>query len=277
MANTKISALTSLAAVPASGDLFSIVDISDTTQAASGSTKKIAASFFAFLGQAQTFTTTQTVAPSSTGVEGIVINMPTSTVFQALKINYNGTQRQQAYVDAAGTNRYWLLSGDATTGSGSYVVLGRNSNASTPAAGFVQFENRAGTTYYNWIDASGNARVGTTAPINAQDSSGTVVGAQTSMAAAKNISDVLPDPVESLRNVMKAAKKGLRAWSYKSGSYNNEYFPNGLVTDLADRYGMDRDAEHPHGKSLNIPVAIGDLFASVALIANHLGIETESN
>jgi hypothetical protein len=40
-ADTKISALVELAAAPATDDLFAIVDISDTTQAASGSTKKI--------------------------------------------------------------------------------------------------------------------------------------------------------------------------------------------------------------------------------------------
>lgn len=41
MADTKISALTELAAEPATGDLIPLVDISDTTMAASGSTKRI--------------------------------------------------------------------------------------------------------------------------------------------------------------------------------------------------------------------------------------------
>lgn len=41
MADTKISALTELAETPATGDLVAIVDVSDTTQAATGSTKKI--------------------------------------------------------------------------------------------------------------------------------------------------------------------------------------------------------------------------------------------
>jgi hypothetical protein len=44
MANAKISALTALAVAPAAGDLLAIVDISDTTDAASGTTKKIAVS-----------------------------------------------------------------------------------------------------------------------------------------------------------------------------------------------------------------------------------------
>jgi hypothetical protein len=41
MADTRISALTALGAAPATGDLLPIVDISDTTHAASGTTKKL--------------------------------------------------------------------------------------------------------------------------------------------------------------------------------------------------------------------------------------------
>lgn len=41
MANAIISALTALAVAPAVGDLFAVVDVSDTTDAASGTTKKI--------------------------------------------------------------------------------------------------------------------------------------------------------------------------------------------------------------------------------------------
>lgn len=41
MANARISDLTALAVAPASGDLVALVDVSDTTDAASGTTKKI--------------------------------------------------------------------------------------------------------------------------------------------------------------------------------------------------------------------------------------------
>jgi hypothetical protein len=133
---------------------------------------------FALLEKTQTFTKTQTVSPTSTAQEGIVIDMPASTAFQALKINYNGTQRQQAYTDAT-TNRYYIYGVDGGAGTGSYIVLARNTNAGTPAAGFVQMENRAGTTYYLWVDSVGKLRVGTTAPTNANDATGTIVGTQT--------------------------------------------------------------------------------------------------
>lgn len=46
MANTKISALTDIASTPASGDKIPIVDVSDTTMGASGTTKYVNASRF---------------------------------------------------------------------------------------------------------------------------------------------------------------------------------------------------------------------------------------
>lgn len=50
MADTKISALTSIGATAgavAVGDLFAIVDVSDTTMAASGTTKSVSAAVVA--------------------------------------------------------------------------------------------------------------------------------------------------------------------------------------------------------------------------------------
>lgn len=47
MADSKITQLTQLAATPASGDQLMIVDVSDTTMAASGTNKRLAASYIA--------------------------------------------------------------------------------------------------------------------------------------------------------------------------------------------------------------------------------------
>lgn len=73
-AQTKISGLTALAAAPASGDLVAIVDVSDTTQAATGTTKKITASnlfLFAF-SNANTFTAAQTAQITDAGTNTVV-------------------------------------------------------------------------------------------------------------------------------------------------------------------------------------------------------------
>ena len=229
----------------------------------------------ALLSASNVFTAMQTIAVTNNSVVPLTINGASGLAGKTIDIQYNGTAYQFAQA-ASGVNQYALLAFDNGSSVGPHFFLGRNSNASTPAAGYIDFVNRAGTDLYVWADASAVMRIGATLPTNAQDGSGTVIGAQTSMAEAKNISDVLPDASESLRNIITAAKTGLRTWNYKSGAYNGEQFPIGLVTDLAPRYGMDRDSEHPSGKSLNIPVAIGDLFAAVAMIAQHLGLEADN-
>lgn len=301
MANTKISALTSLGATPAPGDWFSIVDVSDTTQAASGSTKKIAAAYIALTdgatttfsgggaislggftltvpangtaalrGVANTFTNTQTVTPSATNLNGLVLNMPTSTSASMVLCQYNSVERAKLSIISNDTILY-LEPWDNGSSTGARFALGRNSNASTPAPGFVWLMSSNGTFYPLWSDNSGNIRTDTSGnvqPVNA--TTGTVVGTQSSSLDSKIISDTLPDIQEAYQHILQAARTGLRAWSYKNNAYNGEFFPNGIVTDYAPRYGMDRDEEHPYGKSLNPPVAIGDLMASILVISERL-------
>lgn len=69
MANTKITALTALGAVPASNDQFVVVDVSDTTHAASGTTKKLDASYIAFKAQANQFSGVVSTASGDNGTE----------------------------------------------------------------------------------------------------------------------------------------------------------------------------------------------------------------
>lgn len=80
MANTKITALTALGAVPASGDQFVIVDVSDTTHSANGTTKKLAASFIAFLSQNNTFTGAIVATYLRSGSTGGIANNTAVTI-----------------------------------------------------------------------------------------------------------------------------------------------------------------------------------------------------
>lgn len=78
MANSKITDFTTLTSV-ASGDLIPIVDISDTTQAASGTTKKITqANFIAGVLASPTLTGTVTLT-GATIVNTGTLTLPTST------------------------------------------------------------------------------------------------------------------------------------------------------------------------------------------------------
>lgn len=154
------------------------------------------------------------------------------------------------------------LASDNGTGPGAYIVAQRNSNATTPAAGVFAMQTKGNTLYRMWTDNSGNLRIWAGDPISTADTSGTVVGTQTSSLDTK---DVL-DGVTSIDDVLAAVQRGaeaVRRFTYKSGAYNGEEF-EGVVVDYAPRYGMDRDEEHPAGKSLNVIEVVGDLLRAVA-------------
>ena len=68
--------------------------------------------------------------------------------------------------------------------AGPVVMIGRNSHA-TPGAGSINLLSNAGTNGYVWQDTAGNLRIHTAAPTNANDTAGTVVGAQSSTRETK--------------------------------------------------------------------------------------------
>lgn len=161
-----------------------------------------------------------------------------------------------------------FYSRDLGATAGCNVNLGRNSNASTPGAAYIQMRGRGDGPNYLWPDASGNLRINTTEPVYASDTAGTVVGTQTSSLDAKAI---IGDPI-SINDVLAAIHIGasaVRRFVYKDGSFNNEEF-SGIVTDFAPRYGMDRDQEHPSGKTLNLITIVGDLLMAVANLTDRV-------
>lgn len=211
-------------------------------------------------GVANTFTAANVFAPTSTSVIGVDVNMPTGTSARAIRGQINGVERFLLLMNNSDT-QIQLQETDTGAAVGPRIMIARNNNGSTPSAGTIRLANLSASTYYIWPDASGNLRIGTTAPTNAQDTSGTVVGTQTSMAEAKHISDELSSLADVLERVQGGAGS-VRRFAYRSGSYNKQEF-EGVVTDLAPHYGMDRDADHPQGKSLNQTQIIGDLLRTV--------------
>lgn len=189
---------------------------------------------------------------------------------------------------AAGNSQAWQLSGtnrarielqtnaslfvmedfDNSNLAGPRLQAGRNSNASTPAAGFLRLSNLGGTGYRIWPDTAGNLRIGTSDPTNAADTSGTVVGAQTSSLDSKTIAGK-PLPTVDILAAVQAGADAVRRFTYRNGAFNGEEF-SGVVVDYAPRYGMDRDGEHPAGKSLNVATVIGDLLLAVANLAERV-------
>lgn len=217
---------------------------------------------------ANTYTQTQTIQLASTGANGVVVDMPTSTSGNGVLVLYNGGSAI-GLTATASNRRVTLAPFDNGAGLGTIVAIDRNNNASTAAAGLLLMYNRGGTAYRVHVDASGNLRIGTTDPTSANDTANTVVGTQTSMAAAKHLFDDVTPIGEVLANIQQAATAAVRRFTYRSGAFNGEEF-EGIVTDLAPRYGMDRDEEHPAGKSLNEITLLGDLLRAVAHLSERV-------
>lgn len=269
MGNKTVSDLTALTSV-ASGDYALLWDVS-----AGGTRKATIANIFAvLLSQANTFTATQILAPG-TSSNGLEINIPAGSTAQAIlvRVASNDFLRLYPFGNASyPAGGMLMMPGDSGNNlPGPFIYVGSNTNATKPGAGYWRISNRAATSYRLWPDSSGNLRIGTSDPIYDNDASGTVVGTQTSMAEAKLILGEVGDPAEALRAIVEAARSGLRKFAYRSGAFNGEQF-EGIITDLAPRYGMDRDKDHPAGKSLNEIQLLGDLIRAIALIADKLGL-----
>lgn len=258
MSNYTINNLGDLGASVVAGDYVPVWDVSAAT------TKKTTLTniFAGVMATANTFTNTQTFSPTSTGANGASFNMPAGTTGVAFRAAYNGVVVMRYQCDATIKGLY-LDSYDNGASFGHFLSLGHNNNGSTPAAGFVKFTRRTGTTDNVWSDNTGVLRTWSGSnPTNANDTSGTVVGTQTSNIEHKNI---LGDSIsweDSLAYIVEAAKNRMAQFEYKSGSYNYSKFDGLILNGHTDeRYGMDNN------NSLNTVNAIGDLMKSVALLS----------
>ena len=129
MPDTKISALTALTA-PASGDLFPIVDISDTTMAASGTTKGITYSNLGFLPLAGgTITGTVLFSPDNTLTMGGGANR--------LNTLYCSTLQGNASVMASGFE----------AGTSGFFYWASKSVLTSPSDGVIKVSNFAGSDF----------------------------------------------------------------------------------------------------------------------------------
>src|ERR1043165_873389 len=98
MAAEKISGLTALAVAPAAGDLLAIVDVSDTTDAASGTTKKITTAnlFSGLSGTGLPFELVVACSDESTalttGAAKITFRIPRAVTLTAVRASLNVAQ-----------------------------------------------------------------------------------------------------------------------------------------------------------------------------------------
>lgn len=216
---------------PTSGDYLWIVDASAS---ASDKDRKVNVGLFPQLAAPNTFT------------GNITIDKTDATL--ALR----GSGQTYLYLD----------DGDNGASFGALLSLGRNTNASTPAGAVLRMRDKGGVWRYIWVDATGVMRINTTPATSGSDTSGTVVGTQTSSLDSKNVREGVTDIADVLAAVQ-AGAEAVRRFEYKSGAFGGELF-EGVVVDYAPRYGMDADEAHPAGKSLNEINILGDLLRAAA-------------
>jgi len=87
--------------------------------------------------------------------------------------------------------------------AGPIITLGRNTNT-TPGAGSINFINKDGTAGYVWQDAAGKLRINTSAPTNAGDALGNVIGEQTSTRDTKQDTNDYSDYNNALSMIVNA-------------------------------------------------------------------------
>lgn len=273
MGNKTVNDLAALTGV-ASGDYALLWDVS-----ASGTRKATIANIIAvLLAQTNTFTATQTVTPTTT-TNGVVINSPAGTTSGVpIVVQINGVNAARFIATDTVTNLYADNRNLGNNTQGPTLTAGRNTNAGAegPAPGVVNLFRANGSPTFLWFDNSALLRLNSAAPTGSSGTptvditAGTVVGTQTSSLDSKNILGDVGAPEEALWAIAEAAKM-LKRFEYKNGAFAGEQF-EGVVTDYSPRYGMDRDAEHPFGKSLNEIQLLGDLIRAVALIAEKVGL-----
>lgn len=117
MADVKISALTALTA-PALTDLLAIVDVSDTTQGASGSTKKLALSDLSMFLRSEVHVLYMTTAVSGVASDGWYYPDETAVTFtgRIAPLVWEGTSAQ---IPASGTGVTDFRVGDTALVRGS--------------------------------------------------------------------------------------------------------------------------------------------------------------
>lgn len=157
---------------------------------------------------------------------------------------------------------------DNGTGDGPYIFVGHNSNATTAAPGALLLKQSDGGVSTIWPDDSNNLRIGQLSGggVNSTEkSSGTVIGTQTSSRKFKDMMGRVDndEPVRALQRIVRTATSAIHNFTYKAGDFNGQLF-RGIVIEDAPWYGMDKDDEHPLGKSLNEIDLLGDLTMSVA-------------
>jgi hypothetical protein len=240
---------------PVTGDFLPIYDAS---AGATDKDRKVNISRFAILANAQSFTNAQTFTagiisnPITTGVAGVNI-----TPFAGTSVGSVSIQNS-----------------DNGASFGPFISIGRNSNGSTPASGWIRIFGKTGNANDIWADASaapGILRIGN-ATGTSTDLGGSIVGAQTSSLDQKNVIEEFVNNDAALDVI---ANTPLFRFRYKDKRFGNQEYL-GVITDYSPLFGTDPDEAHPRGRILNEISAHGYAMAAIKALLERVE-KLESN
>lgn len=136
--------------------------------------------------------------------------------------------------------------------AGPIITLGRNTNTTNNGAGSINYLSKNGTAGFVWQDAAGNMRINTSAPSNANDTAGTVIGAQTSIRETKQdiedyidynsaLSMVTNAPLHTFRYIKEVEGYGVDSPLSKSriGFIADEVDPAFMVGNVIDQVSVN--------------------------------------
>jgi hypothetical protein len=215
------------------------------------------------------------VRPSSTGIIGFRVFVPSGQIEPALRWVHGGTVMGE--INAKPNLSNLVLNsvslGPDTPGPG--VAAGRNTGAGSPAGGapgLIRLTDATGVDRYLWPDDAGILRIhiapptGNTASASANaNTTGTVVGTQSSSRAVKE--NILPvrDMAVPFTLIMGAADQ-LYSFEMKNHAFGNPRYVCGLIVDDAPpEFVLDREADTPFP---NDAVLTGCLIGAVRYIAS---------
>lgn len=148
----------------------------------------------------------------------------------------------------------------AVAGPNLYVGYNTSGNG---APGTLLLFAKNGAGYYVWADTTGDLRIGTGPPEEdgtPSDTSGTVVGDQTSTRASKNIIGEFNDNTAALHAILRAP---LYRFTYKSGARcSTEYL--GIVAEDSPEFAQDE------GRSFNPVSAFGYTVAAIKALERRI-------
>jgi len=181
----------------------------------------------------------------ATSTIGLIVEVPTSSSVAAQGWHYNGVLRAQVEL-AAGNSNFSLATVDLGDDiAGPVLGIGQNNNVTNSNTGTLRFTDDGGTLQFIWVDNSaspGDVRVSNAAPESAtSDTSGTVIGSQTSPAYIKNIlytySQEPDDRVyEKLQAVLDTP---IHDFNFKSGKYGQDFTGIAIPDGEHPWYGQD--------------------------------------